>query len=135
MRQLIKKKNKDQKGFTLIELLAVIVILGIIAAIAIPSITQIIQKSKADAIRADAKIILNAGKLYQANGNTIDATNGVTESQLGSYVDHVTTFTHYTVKSDGNGGALTISGTGTKDNVSITFNSTDLDHVDTVNPN
>lgn len=34
----IKKLLKNQKGFTLVELLAVIVILGIIAAIAIPSI-------------------------------------------------------------------------------------------------
>ena len=37
MKKLVKRL-KDQKGMTLVELLAVIVILGIIAAIAIPSI-------------------------------------------------------------------------------------------------
>ncbi len=40
----LKKLLKNQKGFTLVELLAVIVILGIIAAIAIPSIGNIIDK-------------------------------------------------------------------------------------------
>ena len=43
MRKKIQGLLKNEKGFTLIELLAVIVILGIIAAIAIPSIGGIIQ--------------------------------------------------------------------------------------------
>ena len=42
----MKERLKNQKGLTLIELLAVIVILGIIAAIAIPSIGNIIQNTK-----------------------------------------------------------------------------------------
>ena len=40
------KKNMTRKGFTLIELLAVIVILGILLAIAIPSVTKYINESK-----------------------------------------------------------------------------------------
>ncbi|RIV13331.1 prepilin-type N-terminal cleavage/methylation domain-containing protein, partial [Priestia flexa] len=47
---MMKKFLKNEKGLTLIELLAVIVILGIIAAIAIPSIGGIIQKSREDAV-------------------------------------------------------------------------------------
>ena len=36
----------NKKGFTLIELLAVIVILGVLLAIAIPSVTKYINVSK-----------------------------------------------------------------------------------------
>lgn len=37
---------KNKKGFTLIELLAVIVILGLLMAIAIPSVTKYITQSR-----------------------------------------------------------------------------------------
>ncbi|MED3571445.1 type II secretion system protein [Cytobacillus praedii] len=60
----LKKRLKDQRGLTLVELLAVIVILGIIAAIAVPSIGNIIAKSKFDASKADALQVLNAANLY-----------------------------------------------------------------------
>lgn len=47
-----------KKGFTLVELLAVIVILAIILAIAIPSITGIIDKQRRNAFEANVKMIV-----------------------------------------------------------------------------
>ena len=44
-----------KKGFTLIELLAVIVILAILLAIAIPKVTQYITKSRKDSLIATEK--------------------------------------------------------------------------------
>ncbi|MBZ9534698.1 prepilin-type N-terminal cleavage/methylation domain-containing protein [Cytobacillus oceanisediminis] len=91
MRQLIKQRIKNEKGLTLIELLAVIVILGIIAAIAIPSISGIIQNSKEDAVRADAITILNAAKNYAAANDVSNIEGGkITQAQIdNSYVNNL----------------------------------------------
>ncbi|MEH7417118.1 type II secretion system protein [Neobacillus drentensis] len=101
MVQALKAKMKEQKGFTLIELLAVIVILGIIAAIAIPAIGNVINKSDKKAEAQTGLQIINAAKLYVANNN-VDATSPVTldYDKLSEYLDHVN------VKDD-NGDAYT----------------------------
>ena len=63
MLQKCRNILRNEKGLTLIELLAVVVILGIIAAIAIPSIGNIISKSKDDAVIADGQMLMNAARL------------------------------------------------------------------------
>ncbi|OIU70734.1 type IV pilin protein [Rossellomorea aquimaris] len=70
---MLKKILKNDKGLTLVELLAVIVILGIIAAIAVPSIGNIIEKSRADAVKAEGTQVLNAAKLYVSSEGVPDA--------------------------------------------------------------
>ena len=58
------KYNNKNKAFTLIELLAVIVILGIILAIAVPSVVGIIEKSRNDAWERQKGIIENTLDSY-----------------------------------------------------------------------
>ncbi|MDR7237405.1 prepilin-type N-terminal cleavage/methylation domain-containing protein [Neobacillus drentensis] len=67
MVETLRLKLKEQKGFTLIELLAVIVILGIIAAIAIPAISSVISKSDAKSQAQEGLQIINAARMYVAN--------------------------------------------------------------------
>lgn len=86
---------KDEKGLTLVELLAVIVILGIIAAIAVPSIGNIIDNSKKDAQIANAQQLISSAKLaVAANDDTIkNATNGVVTTkalQDAGFLDELT---------------------------------------------
>jgi len=74
----LRKMLRNEKGFTLVELLAVIVILGIIAAIAVPSIAGIIGGAKEDAQRANAMQMIEASRLAQASGlefDQVDAGN------------------------------------------------------------
>ncbi|WP_047376042.1 prepilin-type N-terminal cleavage/methylation domain-containing protein [Exiguobacterium sp. ZOR0005] len=61
------KQLKDERGLTLVELLVVVVILGIIAAIAVVAIGGIIENSKKDAMVADAKQMISAAKLHTAS--------------------------------------------------------------------
>ena len=69
-KKTITKSTKKKKGFTLIELLAVIIILGILMIIAIPSVTKYINDSRKSAYVDTAKEIVsgtrnlvNTGKL------------------------------------------------------------------------
>ncbi|WDH76758.1 prepilin-type N-terminal cleavage/methylation domain-containing protein [Exiguobacterium marinum] len=66
------KQLKDERGLTLVELLVVVVILGIIAAIAVVAIGGIIENSKKDAMVADAKQMVSAAKLYVASNDVAD---------------------------------------------------------------
>ncbi len=63
----MKETLKNNQGVTLVELLIVIVILGIIAAIAVPAVGNIVENAERDAVIGDATAIRDGAQLYCAS--------------------------------------------------------------------
>jgi type IV pilus assembly protein PilA len=77
---------KSKKGFTLVELLAVIVILAIILAIAVPSISGMVSNAKKSAFEDDVKMIIT-GIEYKTLEASVDST--VTAPAVGSILTNL----------------------------------------------
>ena len=81
---------KTARGFTLIELMVVVVIIGILAAIAIPKFQNVTESAKFAACRSNLRNIASALNLYHAdNGEYPGAFQGhqwYTLDFMGEYV-------------------------------------------------
>lgn len=70
----MKKVLRNKKGFTLIEIIAVLVILGILAAVAIPKYMSLMEEARNKA--AVGQIAEVKGRLSQANARYMLANSG-----------------------------------------------------------
>jgi type IV pilus assembly protein PilA len=73
----------NRKGFTLIELLIVVVIIGILAAIAIPKFATTKDKAKLASIKTDLRNLMTAQEAYFSDYSTY--ANGVATIQAAPY--------------------------------------------------
>jgi prepilin-type N-terminal cleavage/methylation domain-containing protein len=68
--------HRNRKGFTLIELLIVVVIIGILAAIAIPKFASTKEKAYVTAMRSDLRNMMTAQESYFSDYGEYAAVTG-----------------------------------------------------------
>ncbi|MDF2698523.1 MAG: Type pilin PilA [Haloplasmataceae bacterium] len=83
----------NKKGMTLFELLAVIVILGIVAAITFPTVNNLLNNAKKDTFSSNANLFAQTAITEAVSYYT---TVGITEEIAGAGVD----FTYYAIGTD-----------------------------------
>jgi type IV pilus assembly protein PilA len=80
----LRHRIEEEKGFTLIELLVVILIIGILAAIAIPAFLNQRAKAYDSAAKSNVKTAQIAEETYATDNNGAYASDTLTASDTGA---------------------------------------------------
>ncbi|MDX2262951.1 MAG: type II secretion system protein [Gemmatimonadales bacterium] len=121
--------TNNKKGFTLIELLIVVVIIGILAAIAIPKFAATKDKAKLASVKTDLRNIMTAQEAYFSDAgagytsaltSTVFAPSaGNTFATTGSASSFTATVTNASITVNPKSCTVTVGGTGTNDGVIV----------------
>ena len=79
------KMLRNRKGFTLVEIMIVVAIIGLLAAIAVPSFIQARTTSRTNACINNLRLIEAAKEQYAMANNLADG-DAVTQGQIATYM-------------------------------------------------
>ncbi len=72
-----KFKNRARKGFSLVELVVVVLILGIIAAVAAPKMFNTASDARTNSTKQSLVVVRNAIELYKAQNSTYPTAGNI----------------------------------------------------------
>ena len=74
------KKRSNQKGFTLAEMLVTLIIIGVLAGVMIVAVPQIVNRSRTQVDKANAKQVTSAVTLYEADQGALPAVTAASNT-------------------------------------------------------
>ncbi|WP_269543048.1 type II secretion system protein [Cerasicoccus fimbriatus] len=104
--------TKSKKGFTLVEIMIVVVIIGLLAAMAIPAFQKVREQSREKAITNNLRQIASAGQQYILEEGVTQATYAQLEGDYFNEISAVADETYTAITVLENGGTISAGTTG-----------------------